>query len=101
MKNLTDQKQFGGPAALVDTTVHQPIGISVAMAAATIMAQVLGAAQTGAGSNQIGVQPALGSDPLTLHLAKISRNQLNEIMSELKVSFQKIFFLRFWKYHEK
>lgn len=82
--NVDQQKQFGGSAVLGNSTLHQPVGISVAMAAAAIMAQTLGAAQTGAASNQIGALPALGSDPLTLHLAKMSRTQLNEIISELK-----------------
>lgn len=51
------------------------------------MAGALGGAQTVMQSNQNGLQSqtALASDPLTLHLAKMSRNQLNEIMSQLKV----------------
>ncbi|KAL3523157.1 hypothetical protein ACH5RR_015991 [Cinchona calisaya] len=84
--NVDNQRQFGGPAVLGDSNLLQPIGVSVAMAAAAIMAQSLGAAQTGGILNQIGMhnQPTLGSDPLTLHLAKMPRNQLNEVISELK-----------------
>lgn len=51
------------------------------------MAAALGGAQSGIQSNQNGLQgqSALAHDPLTLHLAKLSRSQLNEIISELKV----------------
>lgn len=82
------QKQFGGPAVRADSGLHQPIGLPVAMTAANVMAGALGGAQTGIKSNQNGLQTqqGLGTDPLTLHLAKLSRNQLNEILSELKVS---------------
>jgi len=81
------QKQAGGPAILEEPAQHQPIGLHIAITAATVMAGTLGGAQTVMQSNQNGLQsqPALASDPLTLHLAKMSRNQLNEIMSELKV----------------
>ncbi|MCH99771.1 cleavage stimulation factor subunit 2-like, partial [Trifolium medium] len=42
--------------------------------------------QTSIQSNQNGLQnqSALANDPLTLHLAKMSRSQLIEIISELK-----------------
>lgn len=70
------------------------------MAAAAIMAQTLGAAQTGGTSNQVGALPALGSDPLTLHLAKMSRTHLNEIISELKVIFRINFLFTFLTSHE-
>lgn len=58
------------------------------MAAATVMAGVLGGAQASRELNPNGLQgqAASYSDPLTLHLAKMSRNQLNEVMSELKVT---------------
>ncbi|CAA2933263.1 cleavage stimulating factor 64 [Olea europaea subsp. europaea] len=84
--NVDPQKQFGGPAVLVDLSFHQPLGDSVAAAAATVMAGALGAAQTTSTSNQIDLQsqPVLGTDPLTLHLAKMSRSQLTEIISEMK-----------------
>lgn len=89
MISTDNQRQFGGPAVLGDSSLHQPIGVSVAMAAAAIMAQSLGSAQTGGVSNQIGMhgRPTLGSDPLTLHLSKMSRNQLIEVISEMKVCF--------------
>ncbi|KAL6502507.1 hypothetical protein OROHE_024512 [Orobanche hederae] len=67
-------------------SLHQPIGDSVAMAAATVMAGALGSAQTINTLSQIGFQsrPLLGTDPLTHHLAKMSRSQLIEVMSALK-----------------
>ncbi|GMP80057.1 hypothetical protein CsSME_00035300 [Camellia sinensis var. sinensis] len=85
--NVDPQKQFGGPTVTGDSGSHQPIGLQVAMAAASVMAGVLGGAQGRREMNQNGLQgqPALYSDPLTLHLAKMSRNQLNEVMFELKV----------------
>ncbi|KAL3827723.1 hypothetical protein ACJIZ3_016525 [Penstemon smallii] len=84
--SVDPQKQFGGPTALQDPVVHQPVGGSVAMAAATVMAGALGAAQTSSTSSQAGLQSQslLGTDPLTRHLAKMSRGQLTDIMSELK-----------------
>ncbi|KAI7996453.1 Cleavage stimulating factor 64 [Camellia lanceoleosa] len=79
--NLVVQQRFG------DSGSHQPIGLQVAMAAASVMAGVLGGAQGRREMNQNGLQgqPALYSDLFTLHLAKMSRNQLNEVMFELKV----------------
>lgn len=85
--NVEPQKQVGGPAILGDAALHQPVGLPLAMAASSVMAGALGGAQAGSKSNQNGFQsqPMLGSDPLTLHLAKMSRNQLNEVISDLKV----------------
>lgn len=78
---MTDhQKQFGGPATPGDTVHHQPIGLHIAITAATVMAAALGNPQVGM-PNQL----TSANDPLTLHLAKMSRNQLNEIISDLKV----------------
>lgn len=72
------QKQNGGA---VDSNMHQPIGIHLAMQAASVMAGALGGAQVG---SQSALQvPA--SDPLTLYLAKMSRSQLSEIISSIKV----------------
>ncbi|CAH8331711.1 unnamed protein product [Eruca vesicaria subsp. sativa] len=72
------QKQVGGP---VDTNLHQPVGINIAMSAASVMAGALGGPQVGSQSTlQV---PA--SDPLTLHLAKMSRSQLSEIISSVKL----------------
>lgn len=52
------------------------------------MAGALGGAQASVLPNQNGLpsQSALANDPLTLHLAKMSRSQLTEVISELKVS---------------
>lgn len=63
----------------MDSALHQPLGMPVAMTAAAVMAGALGAGQTGSSFSQSGV------DPLTLHMSKFSRNQLNDVMSEFKV----------------
>ncbi|OVA08104.1 RNA recognition motif domain [Macleaya cordata] len=85
--NVDPQKPLGGPAILGDSALHQPIGISLAATAASVMAGALGNAQTGSMSKQNGLQGqfGLGNDQLTHYLAKMSRNQLFEIMSEMKV----------------
>jgi cleavage stimulation factor subunit 2 len=85
------QKQAGIPAVQGESAQaaqHQPMGLHIAVTAATVMTAALGGAQTGIPSNQNGLQSqqALANDPLTLHLAKMSRSQLSEIISELKVS---------------
>lgn len=51
------------------------------------MAGALGGPQAVLQSNQNGLhnQSALANDPLTLHLAKMSRSQLTQIISEVKV----------------
>ncbi|KAI4346569.1 hypothetical protein L6164_007454 [Bauhinia variegata] len=84
--NADPQKQVGGPAAHGDAVHHQPIGLHIAITAAAAMAAALGGAQSGIQSNQNGLQSqsALAHDPLTLHLAKMSRSQLNDMISELK-----------------
>ncbi|CAN7086582.1 unnamed protein product [Brassica oleracea var. botrytis] len=72
------QKQVGGP---VDSNLHQPVGINLAISAASVMAGALG-------GPQVGTQSTLqvpASDPLTLHLAKMSRSQLSEIISSIKL----------------
>ncbi|KAM1348435.1 hypothetical protein ACFX13_002718 [Malus domestica] len=78
--NVDPQKQGGGPSVHAESLQHQPIGLHKAITAATAMAGALGGAQSGL-QNQL----ASPNDPLTLHLAKMSRGQLNQIMSELKV----------------
>lgn len=85
--SVDPQKPIGGPAVIVDSALHQPIGISLAATAASVMAGALGSAQSGAMSQQNGLpgQFGLGSDQLTHYLAKMSRNQMFEIMSEMKV----------------
>ncbi|XP_062099555.1 cleavage stimulating factor 64 isoform X2 [Humulus lupulus] len=69
-------KQVGGPSILGDSVQHQPIGLHVAISSAAVMAGVLGGSQG---------QLASANDPLSLHLAKMSRNQLYEIISDMKV----------------
>ncbi|KAJ7969741.1 cleavage stimulating factor 64 [Quillaja saponaria] len=85
--NVDPQKQIGGPAVLGDPLHHQPIGLHIAITAAAVMAGALGGSQAGIHSNQNALQnqSAMAHDPLTLHLAKMSRSQLFEIISELKV----------------
>ncbi|KAI3978448.1 hypothetical protein MKX01_015623 [Papaver californicum] len=85
--SVDPQKPIGGPAVVGDSALHQPIGISLAATAASVMAGALGSAQNGAMSQQNGLpgQFGLGSDQLTHYLAKMSRNQMFEIMSEMKV----------------
>ncbi|GAV82902.1 RRM_1 domain-containing protein/CSTF2_hinge domain-containing protein [Cephalotus follicularis] len=84
--NADSQKQLGGPASHGETAHHQPIGLHIAISASTVMSRVLGGSQAGIQSNQNGLQrqSASNNDPLTLLLAKMSRSQLNEILSELK-----------------
>ncbi|XWS21838.1 hypothetical protein CRYUN_Cryun30bG0089900 [Craigia yunnanensis] len=84
--NVDAQKQVGGPAILGESVHQQPIGLHLAITAAALMAGALGGVQAGLQHNQndLQSQPVPASDPLTLHLAKMSRSQLNEIMSELK-----------------
>ncbi|XP_020231700.1 cleavage stimulating factor 64 [Cajanus cajan] len=84
--NVDPQKQVGGPAVHGEAVQHQPIGLHIAITAATVMTAALGGAQFGIQSNQNSLQnqSALAHDPLTLHLAKMSRSQLTEIISELK-----------------
>ncbi|XP_038725894.1 cleavage stimulating factor 64-like [Tripterygium wilfordii] len=81
------QKQLGGLGIHGESVQHQPIGLHIAITAASAMAGALGGAQIAGQSNQSGLQsqslPA--NDPLTLHLASMSRVQLNELMSDLKV----------------
>lgn len=77
--SVDPSKQVGVPAVHGESAQHQPIGLHIAMTAAAVMAGVLGGPQAG-----IQGQLALANDPLTLHLAKMSRNQLTEIISELK-----------------
>ncbi|XP_047322884.1 cleavage stimulating factor 64 isoform X2 [Impatiens glandulifera] len=93
-KNAEKNKDpgHGGPgmatnvATVGDSSSHQPIGLQSAIAAASFMSNALGGAQTAKSLNQNGLQGPRGmfNDPLTLHLAKMSRNQLTGIMSELK-----------------
>ncbi|CAG7903627.1 unnamed protein product [Brassica rapa] len=72
------QKQVGGS---VDLNMHQPVGLNLAISAASVMAGALGGPQVGTQSTL----QAPASDPLTLHLAKISRSQLFDIISSVKL----------------
>ncbi|CAN4086014.1 unnamed protein product [Withania somnifera] len=76
--NADPKKRVGGPAIPVDSALHLPLGMSVAMTAATVMAGAFGSAQSGSSLSQSGV------DPLSLHMSKFSRNQLSDVMSEFK-----------------
>uniref|UniRef100_A0A803QV19 RRM domain-containing protein n=1 Tax=Cannabis sativa TaxID=3483 RepID=A0A803QV19_CANSA len=69
-------KPVGGPSIQGDSVQHQPIGLHLAISAASVMAGVLGGSQG---------QLALANDPLSLHLAKMSRSQLYEIISDMKL----------------
>ncbi|XP_071715881.1 cleavage stimulating factor 64 isoform X1 [Rutidosis leptorrhynchoides] len=71
----TPQKQIGGPTVQGDPSLHQPIGLQVAMAAAVVMAGTFGGGQG---------QPILGTDPLTLHFSKIPKAQLIDVLTEVK-----------------
>ncbi|CAK8565020.1 unnamed protein product [Lathyrus sativus] len=83
------QKQVGIPAVQGESAQaaqHQPIGLHFAVTVAAVMTAALGGAQTGTQSNQSGLQnqSALTNDALTLHLSKMSRSQLTEMISEVK-----------------
>ncbi|KAF8711131.1 hypothetical protein HU200_029139 [Digitaria exilis] len=77
------QKQLTG-TSVGDVSLHQPVGLPPAIHAASVMAGVLGGAQTANVQNGLPVQYGLGNDPLTHYLARMSRHQLHEIMAELK-----------------
>ncbi|OWM84637.1 cleavage stimulating factor 64 isoform X2 [Punica granatum] len=80
----------GGPGLAANSghgeSVHnQPIGLHIAITAAAVMTGALGGPQASMLPNQNGLQQsALANDPLTLRLAKLSRNQLTELLTELK-----------------
>lgn len=78
------QKQSTAAPVVGDTSLHQLVGLPPAIHAASVMAGVLGGAQTANVQNGLPVQFGLGNDPLTHYLARMSRHQLYEIMSELK-----------------
>ncbi|CAH9079868.1 unnamed protein product [Cuscuta europaea] len=74
------QRHLGGPSAIGNSSLHQPIGHPIATSAATVMAGALGAAQLG----QTGLQIQFGSGIDPLYLSKMSRSQLYEIISDMK-----------------
>ncbi|XP_072950580.1 cleavage stimulating factor 64 [Typha angustifolia] len=82
--NIGAQKQVGGPSILGDLTLHQPMGLPLAANAATYMAGTLGGPQIASNQNGLPIQPGTQNDPLTHYLARMSRQQLQEILSELK-----------------
>ncbi|XP_064942526.1 cleavage stimulating factor 64-like isoform X2 [Musa acuminata AAA Group] len=51
------QKQFSGAPILGDSTLHQPLGLPLAATAASVMAGVLGGAQTSNAQNVLQSQP--------------------------------------------
>ncbi|XP_021864646.1 cleavage stimulating factor 64 isoform X1 [Spinacia oleracea] len=84
--NVDAQKQVGSPATLVDASFHQPIGLPIAMTASSVMAGALGGSQTGkVNQNGFQNQSLIGNDPLTHHLANMSRSQLNQVIHEIKM----------------
>eukprot|EP00252_Welwitschia_mirabilis_P013601 TRINITY_DN2992_c0_g1_i3.p1 TRINITY_DN2992_c0_g1~~TRINITY_DN2992_c0_g1_i3.p1 ORF type:complete len:372 (-),score=92.53 TRINITY_DN2992_c0_g1_i3:594-1709(-) len=88
-----NQKQTPGSTISGDPSYTQPIGLSVAAAAASVMAKALGEAQTSTvdqthGSGHLRNNPGGGNDPLTLHLASLSKKQLYDILHETKVLAQ-------------
>ncbi|OQU82995.1 hypothetical protein SORBI_3005G059800 [Sorghum bicolor] len=82
--NVDSQKQLAGTSVVGETNLHQPVGLPPAIHAASVMAGVLGGAQTANVQNGLPVQYGLGNDPLTHYLARMSRHQLHEVMAELK-----------------
>uniref|UniRef100_A0A0E0R4W8 RRM domain-containing protein n=1 Tax=Oryza rufipogon TaxID=4529 RepID=A0A0E0R4W8_ORYRU len=82
--SVDTQKQLAGTPVVGDTGLHQPVGLPSAIHAASVMAGILGGSQTANVQNGLPVQYGLGNDPLTHYLARMSKHQLYEIMSELK-----------------
>ncbi|AQK58606.1 Cleavage stimulating factor 64-like [Zea mays] len=82
--NVDSQKRLAGTSVVGETNFHQPVGLPPAIHAASVMAGVLGGAQTANVQNGLPVQYGLGNDPLTHYLARMSRHQLHEVMAELK-----------------
>ncbi|KAL9275243.1 Cleavage stimulating factor 64-like protein [Drosera capensis] len=85
--NDPQRKQPTGQANAGDQNAQQAIGASSAMAAASLMAGALGVPQNCGNVSQTNLhnQPVLGQDPLTLHLAKMSRRQLTKVISDMKL----------------
>lgn len=69
-----------------DSTLHQPAGLPLAATAASVMAGALGGAQISNAQSVLPGQSGTGSDPLTHYLSRVSRHQLHEILSEMKVN---------------
>ncbi|XP_074583488.1 cleavage stimulating factor 64-like isoform X2 [Curcuma longa] len=77
------QKQPVGAPNLTDS-LHQPIGFPSAATAANVMAAALSGVQTSNIQNVLHSQSGMGNDFLTHYLSRLSRQQLLEIMSEMK-----------------
>ncbi|KAL9254980.1 Cleavage stimulating factor 64-like protein [Drosera capensis] len=85
--NDPQRKQPPGQVNAGDQNAQQAIGASSAMTAASLMAGALGVPQSCGNVSQTNLhnQPVLGQDPLTLHLAKMSRRQLTQVISDMKL----------------
>eukprot|EP00249_Psilotum_nudum_P015458 c25337_g1_i1 orf=264-2270(-) len=97
---IDTQKHTSGVRPLGEASFDQPLGITVAAAAAAVMAGALGGSQVPVMTGQGQVanlgsngQPhggggvtgsTVGNDPLTNHLAGMSKHQLYEIVSQMK-----------------
>ncbi|KAK9134375.1 hypothetical protein Syun_013705 [Stephania yunnanensis] len=78
----------GAPAVIGDSSLYQPIGLQFAATAASVMAGSLGSSQTDAISlkqNGLQGQSSLGNDRLTHYLSNMSRKQLYDVISDMKV----------------
>mgnify|MGYP007007550666 FL=1 len=79
-------KQTVGPKVARDLSLHQPVGFHAAVSAAGVMSGILGSPQMAVGSSAVGVNGRVPTaDPLTTHLAGMSRFQLFEILHLMKV----------------
>ena len=79
-------KQTAGPKVARDLSLHQPVGFHAAVSAAGVMSGILGSPQMAIGSSAVGVNGRVNmADPLTTHLAGMSRFQLFEILHLMKV----------------
>ncbi|KAG0467561.1 hypothetical protein HPP92_019141 [Vanilla planifolia] len=81
------QKSLNGYPIGGDAVLQQPFGVPLAASAASLIAEALNGSQTSGllqpKSNLLSVSGS-GTDSLTLYLAKFSRHQLNEIITEMK-----------------
>ncbi|ONK77479.1 uncharacterized protein A4U43_C02F6960 [Asparagus officinalis] len=84
-------KLSSGTPIPVDSSLHQPVGHPLAATAASTMSRALGGTQTSRlplMQNGLQTLSSLGNDALTQYLAKMSRQQLNGILSEMKALVQ-------------
>lgn len=81
------QKSLPSAPFVGDAAFRQPLGLHLAAAATTLVAEALGGSQTSNLSqfgNGVPNVRGSGNDPLTTYLAKMSRQQLIEVISEMK-----------------